>query len=362
MQFDDPSTFALGEQSLKITTEGDGSAVFSRKALEPALNFTDKVLKVWIKVDGVDNVDELRLTTTGDDFRTWSDYWISGSGAQATFLRDNKWNVITLSPAQSVMIGAADVSRVDNIQIRISDKGTAKPVSVWLNSIALVPKNDRAIVTFAFDDGFDSDYIMARPVLDKYHFPATSYVVGSTVGSSGKLSIEQLKNLQELNRWDISSHSYSHSNLTARPRAEIEDDLSLSKKFLENNRLYKGSEHFAFPYGEFDSEALRAVVQKYFKTARTVEGPVETLPPSDPYRLRVMMVSNSDSPLQVSERVRAALAGGDWLIIVFHRLVDSDADQETEYLVSDFEQIVDDVASRGVDVMTVSEVYEDKFR
>lgn len=361
-QVDDPGEYALGVQSLKITTEGNSAPVFTRKQLVPALNFTDRVLKVWLKVDGVQNVRELRISTTGDGFRTWSDYWVAGAGARADFLPDNNWTAITISPAQATLMGQPDISRVDSIQVRVVDRGTNETATVWVNSIALVPKNARPIVTFAFDDGYESDYTEARPVLDRYHFPATSYVIGTMVGTPGRLSVEQLKSLQDLNGWDIASHSYTHSNLTQRAGPEIEDDLVLSKQFLGNNGLYRGAEHFAYPYGEFDSEDLRSLVKKYYSTARTSHGLVETLPPSDPYRLRVMMVENSTSPEEVSQRVQAAIAGGDWLILVFHRIVGADADQATKYLQSDFEQIVDDIASRGVDVLTVSEVHADRFR
>lgn len=361
-QAEDSSTFALGKQSLKITTGGDGSPVFTRKSLSPSLNFTDRFLKVWVKIDGVDNIRELRISATGDDFRTWTDYWIAGAGADATFLQDNKWNVVTLSLAQATVTGSPDSSRIDSVQVRVADAGNGRPANVWINGIALVAKNDRAIVTFGFDDGYESDYSVARPALDKHHFPATSYVIGSLVGGPGRLSIEQLKSLQDLNGWDIASHSYTHSNLTERARPEIETDLRLSQEFLERNGLYSGSEHFAYPYGEFDNLELRSLVQKYFVTARTAVGPGETLPPSDPHRLRVMMVGNTSSPEEVSREVQAAVDGGDWLILVFHKIVESNPRDDMEYRRADFELIVDDIASRGIEVLTVSEVYSQGFR
>ncbi|MGH9879729.1 MAG: polysaccharide deacetylase family protein, partial [Nitrososphaerales archaeon] len=188
------------------------------------------------------------------------------------------------------------------------------------------------------------------------------YVVGAMVGGAGRLSIAQLKNLQDLNGWDIASHSYTHSNLTERARPEIETDLELSKQFLERNGLYQGSEHFAYPYGEFDDEELRSLVQKYFSTARTASGSGETLPPSDPHRLRAVLVVNTTSPEEVSQQVQTAIAGGDWLILIFHKIVDSSASDDSEYVQANFEQIVDDIASRGVEVLTVSEVYASGFR
>ncbi|MGI0013802.1 MAG: hypothetical protein ACREBU_10220, partial [Nitrososphaera sp.] len=60
--------------------------------------------------------------------------------------------------------------------------------------------------------------------------------------------------------------------------------------------------------------------------------------------------------------VESAIASGDWLILVFHKIVDANANDELAYLTSDFEAIVDDIAASGADVMTVSEVYENRYR
>lgn len=363
-QSDDTTDFAIGEQSLRLITEGNGMPVFTRKSsILPNLNFTDRVLKIWIKVDDIDNVSELRISITGDGFRTFRDYWIAGdAAASAGFLRNNQWNVITLSASQARDTGQVDVTKVDSVQIRATDKGTGKPLIVWINSMSLVGRNERGIVTFAFDDGYETDYDNARPVLDKYHFPATSYVITSMVGLPGRSTLDQLESLQELNGWDIASHSYSHMNLTSAPGSQLESELSLSKQFLLNNGFQKGADHLAYPFGEFNNDELDRLVREYYKTARTADGAVETLPPSDPYRLRAVVVSNSTTPAEVAQHVQNAISNGDWLVLVFHSIVDSEAPTSTEYLQADFEAIVDDVASRGIDVMTVSEVYDNRYR
>ncbi len=359
-QADDRGHYMIGNQSLRISTNGDGSEVFTGKSeISPALNLTDRLLKLWIKVNSTVSLAELRVTMTGDDFQTFTDYWIAGGmGASTGFLVDNEWNVITISPSQSSSIGEPDISRVNAIQIMVVDDG--RPVSLWFNGLALVTENDRAIVTFAFDDGYDTDYTNVRPVLDRYDFSATSYVIASMIGDPGRLNIDQLKNLQ-LSGWDVASHSYSHPNLTAIAPSEIEDELARSQQFFTNNGFQKGAGHFAYPYGEFHNEELMHLVQKYYKTARTIEGGVETLPPSDQHRLRAMVIINSTSPAEVSEMVENAIASGDWLILVFHRIVDSDANEEVEYRASNFEEIVEGIAASGIDVMTVSEVYESGF-
>jgi len=100
------------------------------------------------------------------------------------------------------------------------------------------------------------------------------------------------------------------------------------------------------------------LVKKYYKTARGVIGDTETLPVADQYRLRVMYISNFTEPIEVSKRVQDAIENGDWLILVFHGIVESNAnDRHATYLMSDFEQIVDDIYNKGIQVMTISEVY-----
>ncbi len=135
-------------------------------------------------------------------------------------------------------------------------------------------------------------------------------------------------------------------------------NLILSKQFLLENGLNNGADHFAYPFGTFDNNMAMHLVQKYYDTARGVRGDIETLPVADQYRLRVMYIFNYTQPIQVSERIQDAMNNGDGLILLFHGIVNCNANEiHGTYLKSNFEQIVDEVNKKGIEVMTVSQVY-----
>lgn len=137
-QIDDTTDFATGSQSLKLTTGGDGQAVFTRKTnISPAMDFTGKFLKVWIKVNDTSKINELRITITSDEFTTYKNYRIYEDGISFNDLRSNQWNEIILTSSTSDERGTPDISNVNTIQLRVADMGSGA-VSVWFNGLALV--------------------------------------------------------------------------------------------------------------------------------------------------------------------------------------------------------------------------------
>ncbi len=141
-QVDDTADFMTSAQSLKLSTAGDGQPVFVRKTnISPALDFTGKFLKVWIKISDASKIKELRVTVTNDNFATFKNYRIYGSGVYAKDLQNNQWNEITIMPSQTDDTGKPDISKVNTIQLRIVDKGNGA-VSVWFNGLALLELED----------------------------------------------------------------------------------------------------------------------------------------------------------------------------------------------------------------------------
>jgi hypothetical protein len=141
-QVDDTDEFALGKQSLKLSTNGDGVAVFTRKTgVSPSIDLANSSLKLWLKVSEAQNIKELRVTVTGDRFQSLRNYWIyTSDGSISTPLRDNQWTVLTIQPQNIRDFADPDLSKIDTIQLRIADnnKGT---VSVWFNGLAIVERN-----------------------------------------------------------------------------------------------------------------------------------------------------------------------------------------------------------------------------
>ena len=361
----DTEDYVVGKQSLKITTDGNGNSEIIRLTnISPPIDFTGKFLKAWGKISYLNAVERLRITVSSDNFETKKTYWIHQrtSSPTAKSFQTNIWNTITISNTQTTDIGKPDISKINSIEIVAIDRGN-RPFTFWLNSLSLVENNNKAIVTFTFDDAVGTQFTNALPILTEYNYSATTYIPTGWVNNPGRLSIEQLKVMQDEYGWDISSHTINHVDVSKIENKErLEKELVNSKQFLLDNGFEKGAEHFAYPFGTFNSELSMDLIKKHYKTARIVRGDIETIPVADPYRIRVIYVLSITPPDLVLNRIDRAIDNGDWAILVFHGIVDDNANNiQGTYLKSNFQVIVDGINKKGVDVMTVSEVYNNFF-
>jgi len=359
----DKTDYIMGEQSLKLTTDGQyGLEKILKTNINPPLDFRDKHLKAWIKISNPVDVDKIWIRVSHNDFGKYKMYWIHQwpSTPSAKYFQRDTWSPITISLTQTKNMGTVDLSKINAIEIVVKDNGRG-PVTVWLNSLSLVENHSEGILTFTFDDAPVTQYTNAVPILAKYNFSATTYINTDYIGNKkGKLQLDQLKEMENVYGWDVSSHTLSHLDVAQKGKdSMIKKEIVKSKQFLIDNGFSKGVEHFAYPFGSFDYDYTMELVKEHYKSARGVRGNIETIPPADDYRLRVMYVFNDTSPYSVLNRVDKAIENGDWIILVNHGIVDSNANHvHSKYLKSKFEKIVEGVYNSGIKVMTISEVYE----
>jgi len=359
----DKTDYFMGKQSLKLTTDGQkGYEKILKTNISPPLDFRDKHLKAWMKISNQINVDKIWIKVSHNDFEDSKTYWIHQykSTPSARNFERNTWNAMTISLTQTKDSGTVDLSKINAIEIYVRDTGRA-PVTVWLNSLTLVENNSEGVLSFTFDDAPVTQYTNAVPILAKYNFSATTYITTDYIGNKkGKLNLDQLKEMENVYGWDVSSHTLSHLDVAQKGQdSMIKKQILGAKQFLIDNGFSKGIQHFAYPFGSFDNNYTMELVKKHFKSARGIRGNIETLPPADDYRLRVVYVFNSTDPATVLNRVDKAIENGDWVILVNHGIVDSNANHvHSKYLKWKFEKIVEGVYNSGIKVLTVSEVYD----
>jgi peptidoglycan/xylan/chitin deacetylase (PgdA/CDA1 family) len=130
-------------------------------------------------------------------------------------------------------------------------------------------------VALTFDDGFRNFFQHAFPVLQKYSFPATVFVISKYCGGHNDWPT-QSRGIPalELMRWSeveqaarggirIGCHTATHPRLTLLSEAEIEGELTVSREALEE-RIGQTVDSFAYPYGDH-SPRVRAVVGRHFR-------------------------------------------------------------------------------------------------
>lgn len=134
--------------------------------------------------------------------------------------------------------------------------------------------DNKKFVILTFDDRYKSQYINAKPILDKYGFKATFYIVCNYIegGDNNRMTWDEV---QELHRQghDIGSHTMSHYALTDIPTERMTYEVSMSKQCLLNHGIEVTS--FAYPLAKgYDDQNIVNTIAKYYDIARTAGAPL----------------------------------------------------------------------------------------
>jgi peptidoglycan/xylan/chitin deacetylase (PgdA/CDA1 family) len=87
-----------------------------------------------------------------------------------------------------------------------------------LISYSLAEPIKAAIITF--DDGMLSQYTYAKPILDKYNFMATFYIICNNVDKENRMNWNNIQTLEEEGH-EIGSHSMNHKKLSKLSEEEM---------------------------------------------------------------------------------------------------------------------------------------------
>lgn len=116
-------------------------------------------------------------------------------------------------------------------------------------------------VALTFDDGYADAATAALPILNRYGFKATFYIVPGFVGAPGYMSWEQIELLHN-SGMEIGSHTMTHADLTGLTEiSAIRKELVQSREVLEE-RLGVPVRSFCYPAGSYSahiSEQVRLV-------------------------------------------------------------------------------------------------------
>ncbi len=138
----------------------------------------------------------------------------------------------------------------------------------------------RGCVVFTFDDGYADTLTTAAPLLKRYGFGATCYVVSGAVGTYNHWDAEYLRerkplmSREQLDQWlaagmEVGSHSLSHQRLQELPQEAAGYEIAESRAVLRN-MLGVPIEHFAYPFGHFTADIVELVRRAGYSSAVTV--------------------------------------------------------------------------------------------
>lgn len=140
-------------------------------------------------------------------------------------------------------------------------------------------------IVLTFDDGYEDNFANAFPLLKKYNFKATIYIVlnrfennwamdkdlnqaSGELNSEKMLSNEQIKEMLDSGLIEIGSHTLDHVNLPKLTKEEKEEQVIKSKKQIEDIFNIR-CESFAYPFGFYDKDSVKIVNEANYTNATT---------------------------------------------------------------------------------------------
>lgn len=141
-------------------------------------------------------------------------------------------------------------------------------------------KKNGKVVGITFDDGYKNNLTNAAPVLKKFNFSSTCYIVSNCIGSSNIWDLNKgitqspLMTKNEIQDWlnygmDIGSHTKNHVDLVNTEESAVRKEIIDSKKELEG-KFNVQIVDFCYPFGYFTSSVCEIVRKSGYLSATTM--------------------------------------------------------------------------------------------
>lgn len=145
-------------------------------------------------------------------------------------------------------------------------------------------------IIISIDDGYEDNYKNAYPLLKKYKFKATIFLVAGYIGKPSILKKNQILAMEDL--IDFQCHTMTHPRLsTITENWHLAYELKQSKDELEA-LLGKKITVLAYPYGNFNQSTID-FAKKYYKYAVTTNKGVFYSDVANDYAIRRITVSRN---------------------------------------------------------------------
>jgi peptidoglycan/xylan/chitin deacetylase (PgdA/CDA1 family) len=146
-----------------------------------------------------------------------------------------------------------------------------------LDWVTTAPENGERGLVLTFDDGFENVFRHALPPLAEYGYRAVVYLVADLLGRENLweqpagFARERLMDPAQVREWlgaghTIGAHTLTHPHLTQLPRDRAREEITASKKKLEDLFGVEVSD-FCYPYGDHDPAICDLVAEAGYRTA-----------------------------------------------------------------------------------------------
>ncbi len=210
------------------------------------------------------------------------------------------------------------------------------------------------MISLSFDDGWKNQYTRAVPVLEKFNFKGTFYVITQMPEfmfheGEGRMNVNEWKELKQKGH-EIGAHSQTHPHLQFCLPGKIKREVLGSKKDLAEIGI--DAKTFCYPYGRRNFFVDKIVSNSGFSAARLGKGDYNNKSVNK-FHLKAFCLRNFSSFEEVVKMINHAEQNNLWLILVFHQIENNPGGWGIKPEL--FEKICEYINNKKYQVITVEE-------
>lgn len=157
-------------------------------------------------------------------------------------------------------------------------------------------------VMFTFDDTHSTHFTVAAPVLEKYGFRGTFFIMTVCIGKKHYLTAQQISVLSRRGH-TIGCHSYDHLPVASLTGEQWNEQLD---KPLKKLTIITGTAvwYYAYPFGTWNDQAITALKKRGLKAAFQLSNGESTSEPM--FTIRRMLVSGNWTAPMLLKKIRTS--------------------------------------------------------
>ena len=205
-------------------------------------------------------------------------------------------------------------------------------------------------ITFTFDDGRDSQYTYAAPVLAKYGLSGTAFITTGCVGMTyvpntchaandvKYMDWNKVTALKNTYHWEIGSHSETHPYMASTNASDGQPTMLTDQQVIAELTNSKAqllahaidATAYASPYGDYSPYVLQEV-GKLYTSHRGFADTRDNVWPYNDLLLNNMQVQGRVSVTDVKAKIDYAITHNTWLILSLHDVLPKASKDNNKY-------------------------------